>query len=102
MTDRHDGGPAFPIKGRVAFDLELVQAEGMSLRQYAAIKLRVPDSGADWLDDMIRDARRMDYAGQALNKGVVNGDWCSTVEWRAKSAYEMADAMLAARSEAKP
>ena len=74
MTDRHDGGPAYPIKGRGAFDLEMVQSEGMSLR--------------DW------------FAGQALHKGVVNGEWDTSIQWRAKCAYEIADAMLAARSEA--
>jgi hypothetical protein len=36
------------------------QEEGMTLRQYAAIKLRVPDSGIDWLDDMIREANKLD------------------------------------------
>ena len=79
MTDRHDGGAAFPHK-RIyrcsqGIDHEL-QETGMSLR--------------DW------------FAGQALHKGVVNGDWDSSIQWRAKSAYEMADAMLAARSEDKP
>ena len=69
MTDRHDGGPAFPPVHNAAF-------RGMSLR--------------DW------------FAGQALHKGVVNGDWDSSIQWRAKSAYEMADAMIAARSEVKP
>ena len=29
---------------------------GMDLRQYAAIHLRLPDSGLDWLDEMIRKA----------------------------------------------
>ena len=77
MTDRHDGGPAFPIKGRGAFDLELVQAEGMTLR--------------DW------------FAGQALagilsNPNIENAYF--TVD--AGLAYDAADAMLAARSEAKP
>ncbi len=33
---------------------------GLTARQYAAIHLRVPDSGEDWLDRMIRQARRMD------------------------------------------
>ena len=76
MTDRHDGGPAFPIKGRGAFDLELVHSEGMTLR--------------DW------------FAGQVI---------ASVKAWHpadkqgkpaAVIAYEIADAMLAARSEAKP
>ena len=77
MTDRHDGGPAFPIKGRGAFDLELVQAEGMSLRDY--------------------------FAGQALAGLMGNPDFkhCTTDEI-VMTARHLADAMLAARSEAKP
>ena len=43
-----DGGAAFPVAG---FG-EVIH--GMSIRTYAAIKLRVPESGIDWLDDMIR------------------------------------------------
>jgi hypothetical protein len=33
---------------------------GMTLREYAAIKLKVPDSGTDWLDDMIRKSNEFD------------------------------------------
>jgi hypothetical protein len=47
-------GPAFPSTRMNG------QEEGMSLRQYAAIKLRVPDSGTDWLDDMIHEANKLD------------------------------------------
>ena len=65
MTDRHDGGPAFPSNGWARLTVE------MSLR--------------DW------------FAGQALHKGVVNDDWDSSIQWRAKCAYQMADAMLEAR-----
>jgi hypothetical protein len=32
----------------------------MSLRAYAAIHLRVPDSGIEWLDEMIRQSRDLD------------------------------------------
>jgi hypothetical protein len=39
---------------------ESVGPEEMSLRVYAAIHLRVPDSGLDWLDKMIRKSRRLD------------------------------------------
>jgi hypothetical protein len=38
----------------------------MSLRAYAAIKLCVPDSGLDWLDDMIRQAQDDRFAGCAM------------------------------------
>ena len=48
-----NGGPAFPL------DRDVVNV-GMTLRQYAAIKLKVPDSGTDWLDDMIRKSNSID------------------------------------------
>jgi hypothetical protein len=46
VSDRKIDGPAFPTGN----DRE----KGMTLRQYAAIHLKVPDSGIDWLDDMIK------------------------------------------------
>jgi hypothetical protein len=36
------------------------ELESMSLRAYAAIHLRVPDSGIEWLDGMIRRSRDLD------------------------------------------
>ena len=59
MTARDDGGQAFPT----GYPSHRSQ-HGMSLRAYAAIKLCVPDSGLDWLDDMIRKAQRDRFAGQ--------------------------------------
>jgi hypothetical protein len=49
--------PAFPNEG---FNGWGKPEEGMTLRQYAAIKLKVPDSGTDWLDDMIRKSNEID------------------------------------------
>ena len=43
-------GPAFPVPS-------LAVSSGMTLRQYAAINLRVPDSGLPWLDKMIVQSR---------------------------------------------
>ena len=66
MTDTHklnDGpdthkfggeNPAFPRQESVL--VGDAGWEGMSLRQYAAIKLRVPDSGLPWLDVMIEES----------------------------------------------
>ncbi len=42
----------------VVFDDD--QDERLSLRAYAAIQLRVPDSGIDWLDKMIERSRKLD------------------------------------------
>ena len=62
-----------------------------------------PDFPSDgWARLTVEMTLRDYFAGQALNKGVVNGDWDSSIQWRAKCAYQVADAMIAARSEAKP
>jgi hypothetical protein len=56
MNNTNTGGPAFPVP-----DIDGSKVcEGMTLRQYAAIKLKVPDSGTDWLDDMIRKSNEFD------------------------------------------
>ena len=39
---------------------ETSEVEKMSLRVYAAIQLRVPESGLDWLDKMIGRSRELD------------------------------------------
>jgi hypothetical protein len=46
--------PAFPIPG--------TEHGGLTAREYAAIALRVPESGTPWLDQMIAASRRMDLA----------------------------------------
>lgn len=73
----------------------------MSLRHYAAIKLKVPNSGTHWLDDMIRQSLRDDFAAKALlglfssgSRFLEYADPCPAL---AKAAYVMADAMLEAR-----
>ena len=40
--------------------------DGMTLRQYAAIKLAVPDSGLPWLDEMIVQSRRFNIDDATL------------------------------------
>jgi len=98
-----DGGSAFPDQGqRMEIDGKWNQdySSGMSLRAYAAIHLRVPNSGIDWLDSMIRDAKRDELAGQALTgKCLKQADTWITVEKGALIAYEIADAMLAEREK---
>lgn len=56
------GGPAFPqVDLKDAYGMFVPDRQsGMTLRQYAAIHLKVPDSGTDWLDDMIRQANKID------------------------------------------
>jgi hypothetical protein len=113
MSERNDGGFAFPVNTSNECNAGAYEPDpGMSLRQYAAIKLRVPDSGVDWLDAMIERANRDHFAGQALmgdmaSQSVGTGEWgntarCEILFDRAKLFYRYADAMIAARKEAQP
>jgi hypothetical protein len=77
----NDGGYAFPS---IVSDPAFLRWEpGVTLRQYAAIKLRVPDSGTDWLDEMIVKSRNFDVNDSTL------------------AMFRSTDALLKARGEAK-
>jgi hypothetical protein len=91
--NKPDGGPAYPTRQENGCNSG---EPGMTLRQYASIKLKVPDSGTDWLDDMIRKSLRDDLAGKAMQEFCTNR---SSVLYReaADEAYQMADAMRATR-----
>jgi hypothetical protein len=99
MSDINTGQSAFPLATDGGHF-----SEGMTLRQYAAIKLKVPDSGDDWLDDMIRKSLRDDFAAKAMpiaagglnqpREDFVRNDQYSRLT---QDAYKLADAMLEAR-----
>ena len=102
----NDGGPAFPQlisfnpNGEaVTAGMYFAEGPGMSLRQYAAIKLCVPDSGTPWLDEMIRKSLKDRFAGQALagimpSDGRPDGD-NNKAQW----ANEIATAMMERRAK---
>ena len=95
----NDGGPAFP--GLHPSKDCRYQDVGMTLRQYAAIKLCVPDSGVPWLDEMIVQSNRERLAAAALQGLMAEYDPEDELEQHiAKWSYKAADAMLKAR-EAK-
>lgn len=47
---------------------------GLSERQYAAIHLKVPDTGDQWLDDMIRESLRTDLSARLICSLLSNHD----------------------------
>jgi hypothetical protein len=93
----NDGGSAFPSPPSQHSNGFYSTGEGMTLRQYAAIKLRVPESGTDWLDDMIRKSNR-DYFAAAALQGMLSDECIAgSVLQLAENTYSYADAMLKAR-----
>lgn len=97
MNAYRTGGPAFPYMRDVRHDQHFDNEEGMTLRQYAAIKLRVPHSGEEFIDEMIRASLRDRFAVEALQGGLSHNRPVADAEGWAKWAYKMADAMLKAR-----
>jgi hypothetical protein len=68
----------------------------MTLRQYAAIKLKVPDSGTEWLDAMIAKSLRDEFAKSVLT-GLSLSRVGATDKYDAANAYSLANAMMEAR-----
>lgn len=95
MSNQNNGGPAFSRSaGRDGSG-----AEGMTLRQYAAIKLRVPKSGNEWLDDMILDSLRDELAAKAMQGLLTSVRSDISPDDYATLAYMAADAMLKERDK---
>lgn len=74
-------------------------AEGLTKREHAAIELGIPDSGTEWLDDMIRKAQLRDLAGLAMQgllaNGIVNEYKATGPDDNAILSLANADALLA-------
>ncbi len=96
---RHPPGeaPAYPTTIGKDSEGNLWQAHGFRQQEIAAIRLKVPNSGTDWLDDMIRESLLDEFAGQVLAGIRANSDMYQDVisEDMRKLAWEDADAMLA-------
>lgn len=100
MTNPND--PAFPLvfnDKEDGFKPFLVENSGLSAREHVAIKLCVPNSGAPWLDDMIRQAQRQQFAKAALSLAILvrEGyimDTEPTASELAKAAVTLGDALI--------
>jgi hypothetical protein len=109
--------PAFPTPVVQPFGDGWMAVGGITIRQYAAIKLCVPDSGTPWLDEMIQQSLKDRIAGQerieeseefgwALLELLAGprpkGDWTSNPiewfnwsnKWKAEVRHARATAMM--------
>lgn len=79
---------------------------GMTLREYACIKLKIPDTGHEWLDGLIQKSLLNDFAAKAM-QGILSTEGSlaaisataqrnneSNVMAAADIAYDHAGAML--------
>lgn len=72
---------------------------GLTKREYAAIHLRVPDSGDEVIDAMIRKARIDHFAGLAMQGLLANPDSASSISAVINSAISSAGVLIAAREK---
>lgn len=120
MTSEH--APAFPAHDYIVSNLsedgfqKLGNTRGFDAREQACIELRVAESGTPWLDELIRKARRMELAGEALKGHDIDAyidhgrnaypDGGVKVNWAgmAQDCLAIADALLAEeeKSQAAP
>ena len=69
---------------------------------YASLKLKVPDSGIDWLDEMITKSLRDYFAAKVLQGICASGPSTNFSNARiAAEAYVLADAMLEVKEMTK-
>lgn len=100
-TNIETGKSAFPVYDHHGDGQPFLADVGMGLRQYAAIKLQVPNSGTDWLDEMVRQSLRDEIATKAMQGLIVDPDRADqSREECARLSYLLADAMLRAREAA--
>lgn len=112
-NEKNDGGSAFPAQVMVWstekdawLTVPYNREQGLTIRQYAAIHLQQPDSGIDWLDDMIRKAKRDAIAEKAM-QAIISTDnlrlsvyesakarECNPDIVMAECAYSYVDAMI--------
>ena len=108
-----DGGPAFPNAKLVEVrcpetgnpqDTYVVPVGGMTLRDYfaamamQAMIARVPGKR---YDDPLMDSEPLNPDGTPFDEEGSVSEWDATLRWLPRSAYTMADAMIAAREERK-
>ena len=80
-TPKQTGGYVHPQtafinpNGEVAFACNYADVGGIELRAYAAIHLKVPDSGIDWLDAMIAKSQLREMTAAALSGALAHHDF---------------------------
>ncbi len=77
-----------------------VYSNGMTLKQYACIKLKIPKTGDEELDNLIKESLRNDFAAKVLQE-LLAAKLPTEIDNKTlvKLAYIMADEMLKANED---
>ena len=85
---------AFPITEEQMDRIEKYpQMAGLSKEEYAAIHLKIPNSGSEWLDEMIRKANLRDAVLSAMH-GLLSSNGNLDKELLAEASMEIASEIL--------
>ncbi len=95
MSKIDSGGNAFPYCVWVG-DHHNGHNTGMTKREYSAINLRVPNSGTEWLDEMIRASLHNEFAGMAMHGLLANPSVILKQTDIPELSFEYADSMIRA------
>ncbi len=97
-TPLRPDAPAMPHASLTVNGVPL--SPGLTARQHAAIALRVPDSGTEWLDAMIRESQRDQFAQSAAQALLARGHAIEGMDKAARIlpyAFVLADVILRSR-----
>lgn len=93
-NERLNQEPAFPVTEEQMDRIEKYpQMAGLSKEEYAAIHLKIPNSGSEWLDEMIRKANIRDAALYAM-QGLLSSNGNLDKELLAETSIEIASEIL--------
>lgn len=91
--------PAFPELTMIITPegIRYTHEKGMTKREYAAIHLRIPDSGDEQIDEMIQRRNRLDAASMAMQGLLASGErlvYDNNLVFGAIRSFEFADELL--------
>lgn len=93
--------PAFPTPHMNEFGQIRYSKHGLTKREYACIKLGIPETGYSELDELIRKSERKRIAAMVMQGILSNSSLIDTViwQWLAKESVNAADELLKQLSE---
>lgn len=77
MKQLDPNAPAYPVEELSKYDSGIVPypENGLTIKQHACIQLELPESGVEWLDELIKKKQLQTLAGQAMQGFIASNDF---------------------------